>query len=71
MRRASAPESASAGEMVVALLGEEATVKYYRPGRGRVELVAANPAYEPIVVDPQGAFRILGVVKGVLRTVSR
>jgi repressor LexA len=64
-------ESANAGEMVVALIGEEATVKYYRPARGRVELVAANPAYEPIVVDPHGGFRILGVVRGVLRTVSR
>jgi len=64
-------ESAGAGEMVVALLENEATVKYYRPGRGRVELVAANPAYEPIAVDPHGAFRILGVVRGVLRTVSR
>ena len=64
-------ENANAGEMVVALLSDEATVKYYRPSRGRVELVAANPAYEPIIVDPQGGFRILGVVKGVLRTVSR
>src|SRR5262252_746186 len=58
-------ENASAGEMVVALLNDEATVKYYRPARGRVELVAANPAYEPIVADPQSGFRILGVVKGV------
>jgi repressor LexA len=69
--RAPARTNASAGEMVVALLANEATVKYYRPARGRVELVAANPAYEPIVVDQQAGFRILGVVKGVLRTVSR
>jgi repressor LexA len=64
-------ENANAGEMVVALLGEEATVKYYRPVRGKVELVAANPAYEPIQVDPQAGFRILGIVRGVMRTVSR
>ena len=64
-------ESANAGEIVVALLGEEATVKYYRPGRGRVELVAANPAYEPILADSQSGLRILGVVKGVIRTVTR
>ena len=64
-------ESANAGEMVVALLGEEATVKYYRPVRGKVELVADNPAYEPIQVDPQAGFRILGIVRGVMRTVSR
>ena len=64
-------EDASAGEIVVALLGDEATVKYYRPGRGRVELVAANPAYQPIEVEPGNEFRVLGVVRGVIRTVSR
>lgn len=64
-------ETASSGEIVVALLENEATVKYYRPGRGRVELVAANPAYQPIVADAQSGFRILGVVRGVIRTLSR
>lgn len=64
-------ENAAPGEIVVALLGDEATVKYYRPGRGRVELVAANPAYDPIAVEPGSEFRVLGVVKGVIRTVSR
>jgi repressor LexA len=64
-------ENAASGEIVVALLGDEATVKYYRPGRGRVELVAANPAYEPIAVEPGSEFRVLGVVRGVIRTVSR
>ena len=61
-------EKADSGDIVVALLGEEATVKYYRPARGRVELVPANPAYEPIAVDAQSGFRVLGVVKGVIRT---
>ncbi len=61
-------EKADSGDIVVALLGEEATVKYYRPARGRIELVAANPAYEPIAVDAQSGFRILGVVRGVIRT---
>ena len=63
-------ERASAGEIVVALLGEEATVKYYQPRRDRVELVAANPEYPPILVDPGADFRILGVVKGVVRTLG-
>jgi repressor LexA len=68
-------DRASAGEIVVALLGEEATVKYYRPRAGHVELVPANEAYEPIVVGPQTererGFRILGVVSGVIRTLRR
>lgn len=64
-------ETAGAGEIVVALLEDEATVKRYQPGRDRVELVAENPQYPPIVVEPGQEFRILGIVKGVLRTVSR
>src|SRR6266571_4057162 len=44
-------ESATPGDIIVALLGDEATVKYYQPRRGRIELVAANPSYAPIVVE--------------------
>lgn len=62
-------EQATAGQVVVALLDDEATVKYYQPRRTSVELVAANPAYDPIVVTPDMSFRIIGVVKGVMRTV--
>jgi len=64
-------ERATAGEIVVALLGEEATVKYYQPRRGAIELVAANEKYRPIVVGEDTEFRILGVVKGVIRTLGR
>ena len=60
-------ERASSGEIIVALLDEEATVKYYQPHRDRVELVAANQNYEPIVVSRDKDFRILGIVKGVMR----
>jgi repressor LexA len=64
-------ESASAGEIVVALVGDEATVKYYRPREDSVELVPANPKYEPIVVAEESDFRILGTVRGVIRTIGR
>ncbi len=60
---------ASAGDIVVALLEEEATVKYYQPKRGRIELVAANTKYQPIVVSAEQSFHILGVVRGVMRTI--
>lgn len=62
-------DSATSGEIVVALLEDEATVKYYKPRKGSIELVAANEKYEPIVVGPDAAFRILGTVRGVVRTV--
>jgi len=64
-------ETARPGEIVVALLNDEATVKYYRPRKDRVELVAANEKYAPIVVEGDSEFRVLGIVRGVVRTVSR
>jgi repressor LexA len=64
-------DTARAGEIVVASIGEEATVKYYQPRKGHVELVAANEKYEPIVVEEDADFRILGTVRGVVRTVGR
>ena len=64
-------QTASPGEIVVALLEDEATVKRYQPARDRIELVAENPRYRPIVVGPDAGFQILGIVKGVIRTVTR
>jgi len=63
-------EDAAPGEMVVALIADEATVKFYRPGRDVIELVPANPKYRPIVVDRNQEFRLLGVVRGVVRTLA-
>ena len=58
---------ASPGAMVVALIEDEATVKFYRPAAGRIELVPANANYQPIVVDRAQEFRLLGVVRGLVR----
>lgn len=63
-------EHATSGDMVVALLEDEATVKYFRPRGTRIELVPANEKYSPIVVEAGSEFRILGVVRGVIRTVG-
>lgn len=57
------------GDIVVALFGEEATVKTYTSDAGRVRLRAENPAYDDIEPDPDGeGFRILGRVVEVRRT---
>ena len=61
-------ETASAGEIIVALIEDEATVKYYQPKGGTIELVPANPNHKPLVVDGSRRFGILGTVKGVMRT---
>ncbi len=63
-------DQARPGEIVVALVGDEATVKYYRPRNDRIELVPANSKYQPIRVAPDEDFRILGIVTGVLRTIG-
>jgi repressor LexA len=63
---------AQRGEIVVAMLDDEATVKRFLPeADGRTAaLAASNPAYRPIEVDLQDErFRILGVVVGVFRKV--
>jgi len=61
-------DSARAGDMVVALIGEDATVKFYFPEQGRVRLQPANPRYEPIWVEPGSPdFRIAGKVTGLMR----
>lgn len=56
----------SPGDMVAALLGEEATVKRLKMDKDRVTLVASNPIYEPIVVDRDDS-RIIGKVVGLIR----
>jgi len=57
-------QTARDGEIVVARIEDEATVKrLYRDGE-RIRLQPANPAYEPILVDEA---HVLGKVVGVMR----
>ena len=64
--------TASTGSIVVALIGDEATVKTLHvtngngSGRGRIELRPENPDYQPIVPDPD-ELQILGKVVEVRR----
>jgi repressor LexA len=59
---------AERGQIVVALIGEETTVKYYYPEAGRIRLEPANDAYGPIIVDTGTPdFSILGRIIGVMR----
>ena len=58
---------ATEGAIVVARLGEEATVKTYHRQGDTVVLRPANPAEEEIVVKPGDDFGVLGVLCGVLR----
>jgi len=61
-------ESAERGDIVVALLGDEATVKRYAPDPDGIRLLPENDAFEPIVVPPDSdGFRIAGKVVGLMR----
>jgi repressor LexA len=62
--------AAEDGEIVVALVGDEATVKRLRRRRGRVELHPANPRFKPILLDPDREVRLLGRVIEVRRTLD-
>jgi repressor LexA len=60
---------AEPGEIVVALVGDEATVKRLRLKRGRIELHPENDAYPPIVPEP-GDVRLLGRVIEIRRVLE-
>ena len=60
--------SARSGDVVVALIEDEATVKTYVRKSGKTILQAENPGYDDIVVDGRsGDTRVLGKVVGLMR----
>ena len=59
-------QSADNGDIVAAMLEEEATVKTFKQNDGHTWLLPRNSAYEPILGDHAV---ILGKVVAVLRTV--
>ena len=55
------------GEMVIALVGgADVTLKKFYRENGRVRLQPANPAMQPLLVDPDQV-QVQGVVVGVMR----
>lgn len=57
------------GQIVVARLHDEVTVKRIHRNRNTVELVAENPDFKPIVIDlKREALEIEGIAVGVIRT---
>jgi repressor LexA len=61
-------KGAQKGDIVVAIIGEEATVKKYYPENGKVKLEPANSNFKPIMIDKKSPeFFIAGKVIGLLR----
>lgn len=63
-------DSARSGDIVVALIGDEATVKVLRYRGKKIFLEAVNPAYQPILLEGDDRQpRILGRVVGLVRKI--
>jgi repressor LexA len=60
-------KEAKNGQIVVARLGEEVTVKRFRRNNNVIELHPENPDYQTIVVEPGEAFEIEGLAVGLIR----
>ena len=56
------------GDIVVAIIGDEATVKRYFPEGSQIRLQPENDDFEPIIVNKRSReFRIAGKVVGLMR----
>jgi repressor LexA len=55
------------GQIVVARLGDDVTVKRFRRTKDVIELLPENPDYETIVVEPGEPFEIEGLAVGLIR----
>ena len=62
-----ATRDAKSGQIVVARLGDDVTVKRFIKQPQRIELRAENPDYPTIVVEPGEPFEIEGLAVGLIR----
>ncbi len=60
-------KEAKNGQIVVARLGDEVTVKRFRRNRNQIELHPENPDYQTIIVEPGDPFEIEGLAVGLIR----
>ena len=62
-----ATRDARNGQIVVARLGDDVTVKRFHRHKNQIELHAENPDYPTIVVQPGEPFEIEGLAVGLIR----
>ena len=61
-------KDAKNGQIVVARLGDEVTVKRLRRTKAGIELLPENPDFQPILVPPDAAdFELEGIAVGLIR----
>jgi repressor LexA len=62
-----ATKDAKNGQIIVARLGDEVTVKRFRRNRHLIELHPENPDYQTIIVEPGEPFEVEGLAVGLIR----
>lgn len=62
-----ATKDARNGQIVVARLGDDVTVKRFMRRQDQIELLAENPDYKTIMVQPGEPFEIEGLAVGLIR----
>ena len=60
-------KEAKNGQIVVARLGDEVTVKRFRRTKDLIELLPENPDFKTIVVEPGEPFELEGLAVGLIR----
>ena len=55
------------GQIVVARIDDEVTVKRLSKSGGRIELLPENPDFQPIVIQPGQDFSLEGIALGLIR----
>jgi repressor LexA len=60
-------KEAKNGQIVVARIGEEVTVKRFKKVDGLIELHPENPDFQTIIVEPGEPFEIEGLAVGLIR----
>ena len=60
-------KDAKNGQIVVARLGDEVTVKRFRRTKNLIELLPENPDFKTIVVEPGMPFELEGLAVGLIR----
>jgi repressor LexA len=61
-------KEAKNGQIIVARLGDEVTVKRFRRTQNQVELLPENPDFPTILVQPGEPFEIEGLAVGLIRS---
>jgi len=65
-------DTAMEGDLVVVLIGEEATLKRFRRDGEKFTLLPSNPDHQPVVIDGNAEeIKIIGKIKAVIRITGR